>query len=132
MTGLFIVVHVLICLVLIVIVLAQSGRGGGLTEGFAAAESVFGAKTNEFMVKATAAAGSIFLITSLSLAYLSARAERSLMDDQKTIEVELPVPEKTVKDLMADIPSKVTSPEQDPIEDYNRPIQTQTTRETVR
>lgn len=132
MTGLFIVVHVLICLVLIVIVLAQSGRGGGLTEGFAAAESVFGAKTNEFMVKATAAAGTIFLITSLSLAYLSARAERSLMDDQKTIEVELPVPEKTVKDLMADIPSEVTSPEQDPIEDYNRPIQTQTTRDTVR
>jgi len=132
MTGLFIVVHVLICLVLIVIVLAQSGRGGGLTEGFAAAESVFGAKTNEFMVKATAAAGTIFLITSLSLAYLSARAERSLMDEQKTIEVELPVPEKTIKDLVAEIPEGATAPEQDPIADYNRPIQTQTTRETVR
>ena len=38
--------HALVAIVLIIIVLMQSGRGGGLTEGFGgAAESVFGAKT---------------------------------------------------------------------------------------
>lgn len=129
MTGFFIVVHALICIVLIVIVLAQSGRGGGLTEGFAAAESVFGAKTNEFMVKATAIAGTIFLVTSLSLAFLSSREERSLMTDQVIEDLpiagELPVDGKI--EIMPDLPEGVVSPEADPIEGLNRPIQTQTT-----
>lgn len=133
MTGLFIVIHALVCIVLIVIVLGQSGRGGGLTESFAAAESVFGAKTNEFMVKATAIGGTIFLITSLSLAYLSSRAERSLMSDmnEEVIEIELPVPGESAGDLPA-LPAEVTSPEKKPIEDYNRPVQAETTREMTR
>lgn len=126
MTGFFIVVHALTCIVLIVIVLVQSGRGGGLTESFAAAESVFGAKTNEFMVRATAIAGTIFLITSLSLAYLSARSERSLMADQVAEELPLKV-EKTIELL----PKGVTSPEEKPLEGLNRPLETKTGQETV-
>ena len=128
MTGLFIVVHVLMCAVLILIILAQSGRGGGLTESFASAESVFGAKTNEFMVKATAIAGTVFLVTSLSLAYLSAQGDRSLMADQM-IE-ELPIAGEEV--VMPDLPDGATSPEADPIRDRETPIKAQTTREVVR
>jgi len=58
----------------------QAGRGGGLTEGFAAAENMFGARTNEFMVRATAVLAVIFLVTSLTLANLSARRDQSLME----------------------------------------------------
>ena len=81
MTGLFIFIHVLSCVLLIVVVLMQSGRGGGLTEGFASAESMFGAKTNEFMVRSTTWLAAIFLVTSLTLAFLSAKKEESLMPD---------------------------------------------------
>ena len=60
----------------------QAGRGGGLTEQFASAESMFGAKTNEFMVKTTTVLAALFLITSVSLAYLSARKEQSLIPEK--------------------------------------------------
>lgn len=127
MIGFFIVVHALMCFILIAIILAQSGRGGGLTDGFAAAESVFGAKTNEFMVKATAIAGIVFLVTSLSLAHLSSRAERSLMDGQ-TVDG---IPE--VVETMPEFPEDVTSPEADSIYDIETPnVPVETSREVVR
>ena len=81
MTGFFIFVHTFCCLMLIATVLMQSGRGGGLTEGFAPAESMFGAKTNEFMIRTTIVLSSIFLVTCLTLARLSAQKEKSLIPE---------------------------------------------------
>lgn len=79
MIGFFIFIHATSCVLLIVAILMQSGRGGGLTEGFASAESMFGAKTNAFMVRSTVTLASVFLVTSLTLAFLSAQKEESLM-----------------------------------------------------
>lgn len=73
------VVHVIVCILLVIFVLMQSGRGGGLTEAFSAAESVFGPKTNIILVRVTTALALIFLVTSLSLAYLSAQRDKSLL-----------------------------------------------------
>ena len=81
MTGAVIFFHVVVCAFLVTIILMQSGRGGGLTEGFAGAESMFGAKTNVFLIKATAILASCFLVTCLSLAFLSAKKGQSLMSD---------------------------------------------------
>jgi len=81
MLGFVIVLHILISILLIVTILMQSGRGGGLTEGLAAgAESIFGSKTNVFMVRATTGLAIAFLITCLSLAFLSTQRSKSLMD----------------------------------------------------
>jgi len=79
MTGFVMFLHAFISVLLMVIILMQSGRGGGLTEGFASAESMFGAKTNEFMIKATTVVASLFLITCLGLAVLSSQKGKSLM-----------------------------------------------------
>ncbi|MFA5261467.1 MAG: preprotein translocase subunit SecG [Candidatus Omnitrophota bacterium] len=90
MGVLLIVIHVLTAVLLITVILMQSGRGGGLTESFASAESMFGARTNEFMVRATAILAAIFLVTNLSLAYVNAKKERSLMQStgqMKTINI---------------------------------------------
>lgn len=84
MMGFFIFVHTFCCLVLIAAVLMQSGRGGGLTEGFASAESMFGAKTNEFMIRTTVVLSSVFLVTCLVLARLSAQKEKSLIPETVT------------------------------------------------
>jgi len=73
------VVHVLACILLLIVILMQSGRGGGLTQAFAAAETVFGPKTNVLLVRATTILGILFLVTSLSLAYLSAQRDKSLL-----------------------------------------------------
>lgn len=79
MYGLIVFLHVLICVFLAVIILMQSGKGGGLTENFAAAESLFGATTNTVLVKATAVLAAIFIVTSLSLAFLSSKSNKSLI-----------------------------------------------------
>lgn len=74
-----VIIHSIACLMLVGIILMQTGRAGGLTESFAAAESMFGAKTNVVLVKGTTIAAVVFLITCLSLAFLSSQQNKSLM-----------------------------------------------------
>ena len=69
---------------LIGIILIQAGRGGGLVEGFSGVESMFGTKTNTFLTRTTTVLSTLFLVTCLSLAFLSAKQSRSLMQDIKT------------------------------------------------
>lgn len=77
-----IIIHVIICILLAIIILMQSGRGGGLTENFAAAESMFGAKTSSVLVRGTAILAGLFIVTCLSLAFLSTNRSKSLMPNQ--------------------------------------------------
>ena len=79
MFGFIVFVHTLVCILLVVIILMQSGRGGGLTESFSAAESMFGAKTNVVLIKTTTILAVLFLVTCLSLAFLSSKKGESLM-----------------------------------------------------
>ena len=84
MMGLLITIHVIACIILIAIILIQAGRGGGLVEGFSGVESMFGSKTNTFLTRTTTILSTLFFITCLSLAFLSARQSKSLMRDIKT------------------------------------------------
>lgn len=79
MYGFLLVIHVIVCLLLVTIVLIQSGRGGGLTESFSSAESIFGTKTNIFLTRATTVLATLFVITCLSLAFISTKRSKSLM-----------------------------------------------------
>lgn len=83
MMGIIVAIHVTVCVLLIIIILIQAGRGGGLVEGFAGVESMFGPKTNEFLTRATTTLSVLFFVTCLSLALISARQSRSLMRDAK-------------------------------------------------
>lgn len=78
-------IHIIACLLLIVIVLIQSGRGGGLTESLSGAESIFGTKTNSFLTRATTIFAIIFFITCLSLAILSKQRSKSLLEGKSLI-----------------------------------------------
>lgn len=80
MMGLIIFIQSLTCILLVIVILMQSGRGGGLTEAFASAENMFGAKTNEILVRTTIVLATIFLVSNLFLVHLSAKRERSLFD----------------------------------------------------
>jgi len=88
MTGFFMFLHAVVSIMLLVIILMQSGRGGGLTESFASAETMFGAKTNEFMIKATTIFASLFLITCLGLAVYSSQKGKSLMSSNVASETQ--------------------------------------------
>jgi len=77
--GILIFFHATICILLIIIIMIQAGRGGGLVEGFSGVESMFGPKTSVFLTKLTSICSTLFLISCVSLAVLSARQSRSLL-----------------------------------------------------
>lgn len=76
----FIFLHCAVAFLLMCTILMQSGKGGGLTEQFASAESIFGARTNIFMVRATSVLAGLFLLTSIVLAIYSSKENESLMN----------------------------------------------------
>lgn len=84
--GFIITIHIITCVLLIIAILIQAGRGGGLVEGFSNVESMFGPKTNTFLTRTTATLSILFFLTCLTLAFLSARQNRSLMDSVKITE----------------------------------------------
>ena len=111
--GFIIVLHVIACLLLVVSILMQAGKGGGLSETFASAESMFGTQTNSFMVRLSTILAIIFFSTSLALAIHSAKGNGSLMahaklpaaspvapkPEEPTVKVSEPKPLSDVKKL---------------------------------
>jgi preprotein translocase subunit SecG len=84
MYGLLLALHIIVCFSLIVVVLLQSGKGGGLAGGAfgGTAQTVFGGRgANDFMTRATMILGGSFFVTSLVLALMSSGAQthRSVM-----------------------------------------------------
>ena len=85
--ALVIAVHVIVCLVLILVILLQAGRGGGLSESFGggAAQSLFGTKANVFLTRATSACAIIFILTCLLLGVITSQRGKSLVDIQRPL-----------------------------------------------
>ena len=81
--GIIIFVHIVVCVLLVISILMQAGRGGGLAESFASAESMFGTQTNAFMVRLSTILAIIFFCTSLILAVSSSKGSKSLMAHAK-------------------------------------------------
>src|SRR3984885_1678803 len=75
MTTLLTILHVLVCLFLMLTVLLQSGKGGGMGGAFGGggnAATVFGGSgASSFLRRLTAGAGTIFMLTSMILAFLA-------------------------------------------------------------
>lgn len=83
MTGLIIALHVIVCILLIIIILVQRGRGGGLVDTFSDVESMFGTKTPAVLTRVTTVLSVLFFITCLSLALFAANLNKSLLKDAK-------------------------------------------------
>ncbi len=85
MYAFLIVIHVIASIVLILVILLQAGRGGGLSESFgmSSTQTFFGTSATKFLQNATSACAVIFLMTCLSLAALSTQRSRSLMERQR-------------------------------------------------
>jgi|SaaInl4_150m_RNA_FD_contig_41_586808_length_715_multi_4_in_0_out_0_1 preprotein translocase subunit SecG len=82
------VVHIIVCIALIMIVLLQTGKGAdmGAAFGGGGSQTLFGSTgASTFLSKATTAAAVIFMLTSLSLAYVSSRQgpTGSIMETQQ-------------------------------------------------
>jgi preprotein translocase subunit SecG len=78
MVTLLTVVHITVCLFLILVVLLQAGKGGGMGIAFggAGSQTVFGSSgAGNFLTRLTSITATIFLLTSLALAHYSSRQD---------------------------------------------------------
>src|SRR5438045_5277930 len=72
------IVHIAVCLFLILVVLLQAGKGGGMGIAFGGggSQTVFGSSgAGNFLTRLTAICAVIFFCNSLALAYLSSQSD---------------------------------------------------------
>ena len=75
-------VHVLVCLFLLVVVLMQQGKGGGLQAAFggSGSDAAFGARSSAtVLTRATTVLGALFMVGSMTLAIMGQRGTGSLL-----------------------------------------------------
>ena len=75
------IVHIGVCAFLMLVVLLQQGKGGGMGAAFGggATQQVFGGRgAGNILTRATAICAGIFMLTSVSLAWVSSSGDREL------------------------------------------------------
>ena len=89
MVGVLMVIHYLTCFAMVLVILLQSGKGGGLAGAFGGGGStIFGGRgAGTILTRATMILGAVFFVTSLSLALMSATggpggASKSLIQEE--------------------------------------------------
>lgn len=85
MTIFLTVLHVMVCLVLIVVVLLQHGKGAdiGAVFGGGASNTVFGSRgAGNFLTRLTTTAALLFMVTSLFLSYIANTGLSSSLFDE--------------------------------------------------
>ena len=92
MTTLLLIIHVIVCLMLIAIVLLQSGKGAEMGAAFGgSSQTIFGSRgAATFLSKITTGAAILFMITSLTLAVVTAKGgsvvkKTPITEEQKSI-----------------------------------------------
>ncbi|MFH2057832.1 MAG: preprotein translocase subunit SecG [Pseudomonadota bacterium] len=91
MTTLVVSLHVFFCILLILIVLLQSGKGAemGVSMGGGAGQTLFGASgPASLLAKITTAVAIFFMVTSLVLAYMSGHKSETTIMEKAAVPVE--------------------------------------------
>jgi preprotein translocase subunit SecG len=94
MTTFLTILHVLVCFILVLVVLLQTGKGASLGAAFggAASQTLFGSRgAASFLSKITTVAAIIFMLTSLGLAVISAKKSSSIIIEDRRPKEEMPV-----------------------------------------
>lgn len=91
MHSFLVVLHIMVCVVLVLVVLLQRGKGGdvGAALGGGGSNTVFGSRgAGNFLTKLTTGSAVVFMLTSLSLAYLGNQSSNPLDMGDDILEVE--------------------------------------------
>ena len=86
MSGLLVVIHVVVCIVLILAVLLQSGKAADLAGAFGGvgSQTAFGPRgAATLLSKVTTIGAILFMLTSMGLWILSAKGDRSVVSGEK-------------------------------------------------
>lgn len=126
MTSFLIIIHVLICIVLIIAVLMQSGKSADLAGAFGGggSQTVFGPRgAGNILSKVTTISAILFMVTSMGLWILSARGDKSVVrgEDAAVTETtpkkkeETPVKKEAVDPDQKKQPEEKTETKTDPV-----------------
>lgn len=120
------IIHVFVCFFLILVILLQAGKGGGMAEtlGGNLTQSILGTRSTAFMTKLTAVCASLFLITCLSLTYLSTQKRSSIFRGYERTRSTPPAPAAapSASPLGAPIPVPSTQEPASPAAQDSEPI----------
>ena len=108
MYATIITIHVIASIFLILVILLQAGRGGGLADSFGGSQmqSMFGTKSANVLSRLTAICAVTFIVTCLTLAILSSRRSKSVIDK---VNIPVSVPQQTTT-----VDVNVSEPEVEP------------------
>jgi preprotein translocase subunit SecG len=109
MTTLILIVHVIVSFALILIVLLQTGKGAEMGASFGGSnQTVFGSQgASTFLSKVTTGAAVLFMLTSLTLAYLASQRSGSVMrGSTPAVDVE----EQAVREAQPPAPAPIDIP----------------------
>lgn len=124
MATLITIIHIIVCLFLVVIVLLQHGKGADIGATFGGSgQSLFGTEGPvPLLNKVTTGAAVIFMITSITLAYISAhKGSGSIMQEYSA-----PAPTAPATDTLdrtSETPTTVPMPTQTPAGEESAPAQ---------
>jgi preprotein translocase subunit SecG len=107
MLALVVTLHILAALVLILVVLLQSGKAGDLasTFGSSGTQTAFGSRgAATFLTKATTFSAVVFMLTSLSLAVLYTRGSSQSVIETVDLPEGIPI-ESTTEEATAEEPT---------------------------
>lgn len=102
-------IHIIVCLILILVVLLQTGKRADLAGAFGGggSQTAFGARgAATFLSKATTISAVVFMITSLALALVSSGPSR----DRKSVLDTVPPPASSAPAPPAQQPSQAPAP----------------------
>ncbi len=91
--------HIIVCIILILVVLLQAGKGANMGAAFGgSSQTVFGSSgAGTFLGKMTTIVAAIFMLTSLTLSYFSVYKGSSIMDSVPRSETRKAAPQTTQK-----------------------------------
>ena len=76
MMTLLYTIHILVCLFLMLVILLQAGKGGGIGAlGSGASQQVFGGRgASSLLERVTTATALVFMLTSITLSYINSQS----------------------------------------------------------
>jgi preprotein translocase subunit SecG len=132
--NIFVIIHVITSFLLVIAVLMQSSKGGGLSGAFGGGggEAMFGGReTATFLSKATTYLAIVFMVTSLSLAFLSAGRGGNVTDsvlrkaarEGQRVEMVVPEEQKNIEEVLGNVPEPAQTEQAGQEEQPEQPVE---------
>ncbi len=124
MSAIILVIHIVICIILIIAVLLQSGKAADLAGAFggAGSQTAFGPRgTATILSKVTTICAVLFMITSMGLWILSLKGQKSVVRGEEPTKQAAPAATDVKKEAQAPATAPATKKKEDEQKQQQQP-----------